>query len=44
MSTGRKIRPMPEEMMDHAASQLEKYFPHGKYEWRALSRLVDPKA
>jgi len=43
MSAGTKLRPMPPEMMEHAASQLEKYFPHGKYEWRALSRLVEPK-
>lgn len=41
MKTGAKLRECPEDLLLHAQGQIEKFFPHGKYEWRALSRLVD---
>jgi ribulose-5-phosphate 4-epimerase/fuculose-1-phosphate aldolase len=41
MSSGGKYKECDPEMLIHAASQVEQFFPHGKYEWRALSRLVD---
>jgi ribulose-5-phosphate 4-epimerase/fuculose-1-phosphate aldolase len=40
LSTGRKVRLCPDDVLIHAADQIERFFPHGKYEWRALSRLV----
>jgi ribulose-5-phosphate 4-epimerase/fuculose-1-phosphate aldolase len=40
MSTGAKLSLPKEEIMEHAASQLEK-LSHGKLEWPALLRILD---
>eukprot|EP00924_Labyrinthula_sp_SR-Ha-C_P015254 snap_masked-scaffold_9-processed-gene-12.38-mRNA-1 protein AED:1.00 eAED:1.00 QI:0/-1/0/0/-1/1/1/0/262 len=37
---GDELIECSEEILEIAADQIEKYFPHGKYEWSALRRLV----
>lgn len=41
MKCGGEIIPCCEELLEHAGDQIERYFPHGKYEWAALTRLVE---
>jgi len=41
MQTGGEILHCPTDLLVNAAEQIEKFFPHGKYEWAALKRLVD---
>mmetsp|Transcript_9642 Transcript_9642/g.10982 ORF Transcript_9642/g.10982 Transcript_9642/m.10982 type:complete len:322 (+) Transcript_9642:200-1165(+) len=41
MATGDELIECPEDLLEHAQKQVESFFPHGKYEWRALTRLVD---
>jgi len=41
MSTGGKLLECSEELLLHAQNQIEKFFPHGKYEWAALSRIAN---
>ena len=40
MQTGAELIECDEAMLKQAAEQTDKYFPRGKFEWRALSRLV----
>jgi len=41
MKTGAELIDCSQELLLHAREQIETYFPHGKYEWAALKRLVD---
>ena len=41
LSTGLEYYECCEELLLHAQQQQEKYFPQGKHEWRALSRLAE---
>jgi ribulose-5-phosphate 4-epimerase/fuculose-1-phosphate aldolase len=41
MRTGGKLIECSDELLVHAQKQIDKYFPHGKFEWGALKRLVD---
>jgi ribulose-5-phosphate 4-epimerase/fuculose-1-phosphate aldolase len=40
MKTGAPLIECPPEMLIHAAEQKERFFPDGRYEWPALTRLV----
>jgi hypothetical protein len=43
MASGAKFRVLPAEVCRNAAAQYE-LFPHGKYEWPALLRLLEQRA
>lgn len=40
MATGGELLECSGELLNHAKAQLEENFPHGKFEWRSLARLV----
>jgi ribulose-5-phosphate 4-epimerase/fuculose-1-phosphate aldolase len=41
MKSGAELNECPPDMLIHAAEQKERFFPDGRYEWPALTRLVE---
>jgi len=41
MKSGGELIECPPEMLIHAAEQKERFFPDGRYEWPAMTRLVE---
>ena len=41
MKSGGQLIECPMDMLKHAAEQKERFFPDGRYEWPALTRLVE---
>jgi ribulose-5-phosphate 4-epimerase/fuculose-1-phosphate aldolase len=41
MKTGAELIECPPDMLKYAAEQKERFFPDGRYEWPALTRLVE---